>query len=76
MPRVWGGAQGLTESVTRGNEGFGAVINEVDEIKFCSDNALGFVVFFEVINPRDFRVKARIHPSLPLSVHLISTPQM
>lgn len=35
-----------TEAVARGNEGFSAARDEVDEIKLCSDNAQGFLFFF------------------------------
>lgn len=76
MPLV-GWSTGLnTESVTRGNEGFSTAIDEVDEIKLCSDNAQGFLFFFKVINPRDFRVKARTHSNLLPSMYLIITTQM
>jgi len=64
------------ESATRGNEGFSAAIDEVGEIKLCSDNAQGFCFsFFKVTNPRDFRVKARTHSNLLPSMYLIITTQ-
>ena len=40
------GAQGLMQAAARGNEGFRAVIDGVDEIKFCSDHAQACFSFF------------------------------